>query len=418
MKSLPDRILLVENDPVVIDLICRQTLQAVGYQTIVVSDSSNAISKITAEKPDVIIVNLSSAGLSGKDLLVALRAQDLQAPVIVLGQKGGEADVIQAFRLGAEDYLLWPLREAEIINVVERVLKQVQNARERERLSKKLEQTNQELQRSVQELTTIYSIGKAVTSLTDQTLLFERILDAARRITQAELGWLLLRNSTNNSFVMAAQQNLPLSLKSYVNHSWDDGISSLVAMSGESLIIHGEALKRFAIASLGKSALIVPVKSQQNVLGMLIMMRKSARPFTDRQQYLLEAVADYASISLVNAQLFRTLEERAETFQISSNRFESLQKVLYKLLQSTNQALGLFLKEVGIYQEEMDQESFQVGQPEEELFQGFGEGFKNLVRIKDTLDLLPDIDSPGSGNSLDLNLLLKETEELYRRILD
>jgi hypothetical protein len=98
---------------------------------------------------------------------------------------------VQAFRLGATDYLLWPLREAEVINVVERVLKQVHERRDRERLSRQLLQANQDLQQRVEELTTLGSIGKAVTSITDQSLLFDRILEGASKVTRADLGWFL-----------------------------------------------------------------------------------------------------------------------------------------------------------------------------------------------------------------------------------
>ena len=82
--------------------------------------------------------------------------------------KGMENDLIQAFRLGAADYLIWPAREPEIINVVERVLHQVHERRERDQLATQLQQANQELQSRVRELTAIFGIGKAVTSITDQ----------------------------------------------------------------------------------------------------------------------------------------------------------------------------------------------------------------------------------------------------------
>ena len=44
MANGRDRILLVENDPVVADLIGRQALQAVGYQVVIVGDANTAIS--------------------------------------------------------------------------------------------------------------------------------------------------------------------------------------------------------------------------------------------------------------------------------------------------------------------------------------------------------------------------------------
>jgi len=334
-----DRILLVENDPVISDLIGKQALQAAGYQYFVVPDVNSAIARSLQLAPDVIIVDLNLPGLSGKDLLVALSSQGIETPVIVLAHKGMEPDVIQSFRLGAVDYMTWPLREAEVVTVVERALRVVHERRDRERLARQLQQMNQELQARVRELTTIFAVGKAVTSITDQGALFGKIVEGAAKVTQADLGWFLLREEKGKAYLLAGSLNLPASMNLSPNQAWDDGISSLVAMSGEPLSIHGEPLKRFKIASLGQSALIVPVKVQKEVIGLLVMMRKAAAAFTPSEQHLLDAVADYASISLVNARLFRAVEERARSLQRLAENAELSASMRDDLLQSMRREL-------------------------------------------------------------------------------
>lgn len=100
MKAQLERILVVENDPEIIDLITRQTLQALGYRVEVALGAPNALQQAAHFSPDIIIANLQLPGLSGKDLLVALSSQGLNVPVIVIAAKGMESDIIQAFRLG------------------------------------------------------------------------------------------------------------------------------------------------------------------------------------------------------------------------------------------------------------------------------------------------------------------------------
>lgn len=339
MTAPRDRILVVENDPIISDMIGRQILQSAGYQYVVVSDASTAINRAMQFAPDAIIAELNLPGLSGKDLLVALASHGLATPVILLTPKGHEADIVQTFRLGAADYLTWPAREPEVINVVERVLKQVHDRRERERLSRQLHNTNQELQQRVRELTAIFSVGKAVTSVTDQTQVFEKILEGATHVTQAELGWFMLRDEATKNYLLVAGRDLPASLPVQLGQPWDDGISSLVALSGEALAIHGEPLKRFKIAPLGQSALIVPVKVQKQVIGLLVMMRKQPTPFTPSDQNLLEALADYAAISLVNARLFRTVEDRARLQQNAAEIAQLGEKVNNTLLFALRQEL-------------------------------------------------------------------------------
>jgi signal transduction histidine kinase/DNA-binding response OmpR family regulator len=340
MANSRDRILIVESDPAVSDLIGRQALQAVGYQVQVATDATSAIAKSLQWAPDLMLVDLSLPGLSGKDLLVALASQGVHTPLIIIARRGAEADLIQTFRLGAADYLLLPAREAEVVNAVNRVLQQVHDRRERERLSQQLQQANQELQSRVRELTTIFALGKAMTSVTDQAALLEKVLEGAIRITQADLGWFLLREDVDRPFVVVAESNLPPALGVRINQPWDDGISSLVAMSGEPLTIHGEPLKRFKISSLGMASLIVPIKVQKKVTGLLVMLRKQPNPFGLSEQHLLDALADYASISLVNARLFRTVEERARVLQQMADSAQVGEKVKNDILSVVKKELA------------------------------------------------------------------------------
>ena len=134
MASAGDRILLIEDDPEISDLIARQALVPVGYYVDVVADSSAAIKQALLTPPDLIIADLNLSGLSAKDLLVAFAAQGIHTPVLVIASKGQEQDIIQAFRLGAADYVLWPARDAEVLSAVERVLSRVHETRDRQRL--------------------------------------------------------------------------------------------------------------------------------------------------------------------------------------------------------------------------------------------------------------------------------------------
>jgi len=332
MNTSKERILVVESDLEISDLIVRQTLTPLGYRVQLVGSAALAIQEAARFMPDVIIANLSLPGLSGKDMLVGLSAQGIDVPIIVVAKKGMENDVIQAFRLGAADFINQPLREAEVVSALERVLKQTRARREREQLSRQLNQTNQELQRRVRELTTIFAIGKAVISITDQRVLFDKIVEGGVYITEADLGWLLLKDERSKAYLLCSQQKLPRSLVSRLNQPWDDGLSSLVALSGETLSIHGDPIKRFKIAQLGQSALVVPLKVKNEVMGLLVVVRQQPLAFNASSQALLEAVADYASISLVNARLFRALEERVHSFQNATETAQLGERIAQEFL--------------------------------------------------------------------------------------
>jgi len=350
MAPSGDRILLVEHDPEISDLIARQALRSVGYQVDVVTDASSAIKHAVQTPPDLIIANLNLPGLSAKDLLIALSSQGVNTPLLVLASKDQEHDIIQAFRLGAADYLLWPARDAEVISAVERVLQRVHETRDRQRLDMKLSEANYELQRKVRELTAILNVGKAVMSITDQRFLFKKIVDGAIQVSEAHIAWLLVRNDDSKTFLLVAQHGLPDVWAKKMNMPLDDGISGLVALSGETLSIAGEPLLKFRVANFGKSACAVPIKIQKEVIGMLVVVRKDNRAFQKTEQALLEAVADYASISLVNARLFRALNNTIQASRNGERRqnalLEAMRNSIAEDLKSATYPLDLLLTEM------------------------------------------------------------------------
>ena len=342
-----EQIIIVESNPDIADLIGRQSLKPLGCQVSVVGDAALAIKSVLQTPPDLIIANLNLPGLSGKDLLAALNSQGIKSPVIIVAEKGQEAEAIHAFRLGAMDALFWPTRDAEVVACVERVLRQTQEARERQKLDRQLKAANDELQRRLRDLTAILSTGKAVVSITDQRLLFERILDSVLQLAEADLCWLLLREERSNTFLLRAHRNLPEAWAKKMNQPVDDGISSLVSLSGESLVMNGAPLQKFKIAALGKSIGVIPIKIQNEVIGLLIAVRKADRELARDTQTLLEAIADYASISLMNARLFVALQQAAENARGGEknrqNLLESLRASIHEEVRTASYPLNLVI---------------------------------------------------------------------------
>ncbi|HEX9797254.1 MAG TPA: response regulator [Anaerolineales bacterium] len=306
-----ERVLVVDEDADVLDLLETQVLEPMGYDVATAQEAGGAIQQALNFGPDLILASLTLPGLSGKDLLVALRSQGIEVPMLVMAPEGMEADAIQAFRLGARDYLVKPLREAEAVAAIERALNEIRLRRERKQLADQLAESNRQLERRVRELTTIYGIGKAVTSTTNQGQLFSKLMEGSLYVTEADMGWILLRDESTREMVLRAQSGLPSEVASRLHKPWDDGVSSLVMLSGEALRIHGEGLSQFKLSQIGRAALIVPIKVRDQPVGVLNVARRDARMFTERNQAMLEAVTDYASISLVNARLFQALETRA-----------------------------------------------------------------------------------------------------------
>jgi two-component system NtrC family sensor kinase len=360
-QSQRERILVVDDDPDVLDLLERQVLVPLGYQVATASDVSEAIQKSVTFGPDLIMASLTLPGLSGKDLLVALRSQGVEVPMLVMAPEGMEQDAIQAFRLGARDYIVKPLREAELVAALERAIHEIHLRNERQQLATQLADSNRQLERRVHELTTLFGIGKAVTSTTNQSQLFSKLMEGSLFVTQADMGYLLLQEEGTQHTIMRAQSNLPPSLASKVMQVWDDGVSGLVMLSGEALAIHGEGLAKFKLARLGKAALIAPIKVKDNPIGVLVVVREAPDPFNERDQAMLEAVADYASISLVNARLFQALEIRAQRYQQMVDQDISEAELEAHWLADLKRGLRAALAEVNQLHEKTKDKSVKSG---------------------------------------------------------
>jgi signal transduction histidine kinase/DNA-binding response OmpR family regulator len=416
MAKKKERILVVENDAAESDLISRQTLQPLGYHVRVVTEAGEAIQEALSFSPDVVIANLDLPGLSGKDLMVAFSSQSIEIPVIIISPRGKERDLIQTFRLGASDYVGAPVREAELVSAVERAFNQVRARRERERLAGKLQQTNQKLQQRIRELTTIFSLGKAVTSITNQKELLTTILDEAVKITEANIGWMMLRDERANAFVLSAHRNLPKSLGSKINQPWDDGISSLVALSGKSLSIHGDAFKRFKISALGKAALVTPIVAKKQTIGLLVVLRKRDLEFKDSDQVMLEAVGDYASISLVNSRLFRALDDRASSLQelvkkslhndrVKESIVQSSSQELLSEFESARNSINLFFSgELG-----------RVKGRHREVLETTQGNVNKAVKITEAMSLMHSSASPKKLTTVNLNQIAKQAAGRFQK---
>ncbi|MCK5646464.1 MAG: response regulator, partial [Anaerolineales bacterium] len=74
---------MVDEDPSVLDLLGNQVLIPLGYKVETETEGGRAIERALTYNPDLIIASLTAPGLSGKDLLVALRSQGLEVPVLV-----------------------------------------------------------------------------------------------------------------------------------------------------------------------------------------------------------------------------------------------------------------------------------------------------------------------------------------------
>ena len=317
MEMHKERILLIENDSQICDIIAEQTLRPLGYQVEVVDSAATAINDLRKIAPDLIITNLIMPEFSGKDLLVALASQDIKIPVVIITSKKQASDALRAFRLGAINFISIPIREAEVVKVIEDTLNQVRRRDVLESTSLQLAQSKEAMEQRIRNFTEIFSIARLLPNAPEQHI-YEKITHAGLNITQAELAWLLVLDRKSGKYILRAGLNLSQGMQAKLNSPYEDGMSSLMPVSGQAISMHGEALSRFNFEMQVESVLAVPIKRRDEVTGILVMARKRPAPFTHDQQSLLETIAEYAAVLFENSILIQDLDRRLALLQQSS----------------------------------------------------------------------------------------------------
>lgn len=104
------RILVVEDNEVNLQL-CLDVLGHAGYDVIPARSGEEALEIFERQMPDLVLLDVVMPGLSGFEVLEALRKRynEHQLPVIMATAKDKSEDVVHAFRLGANDYVTKPL---------------------------------------------------------------------------------------------------------------------------------------------------------------------------------------------------------------------------------------------------------------------------------------------------------------------
>ncbi len=123
-------ILLVDDEPTITRGFAR-VLTAAGYTVEVAHDGTEAAALFRQRAFDVIISDISMPGMSGLELLRAVREHDLDVPVIIMTGGPAVQSAVEAMEYGALRYLIKPIDPAHLEDVVARAIRLHQMARVR-----------------------------------------------------------------------------------------------------------------------------------------------------------------------------------------------------------------------------------------------------------------------------------------------
>src|SRR5438132_3868328 len=121
--AVPVRVLLVEDDPEVIQFL-RKLLLYLGYEVSHATDGLDAIKMLHHELPDVILTDILMPNMDGLRFCRFLRHNPRTGliPVIMVSARGELQERLEGFRAGADDYIVKPFDVLELKARLESIL--------------------------------------------------------------------------------------------------------------------------------------------------------------------------------------------------------------------------------------------------------------------------------------------------------
>jgi len=127
------RVLVVDDDPTLLANVAEGLDLLGGYEVIAASDGVEGLTRFFAARPDCVIVDVRMPGLNGYQFIRALRGdpETVQTPLVILSALVQDHEQLAGLLVGADAYLIKPVRIADLVQAVERAVKLTTEERSR-----------------------------------------------------------------------------------------------------------------------------------------------------------------------------------------------------------------------------------------------------------------------------------------------
>ncbi len=271
-----------------------------GYACLSAFDGEEALQKVRAEMPDMVLLDINMPLKDGFEVLQDIRSDPAvgHIPVIVLTAARLEPmDMQSALNMGADDYVTKPFDRRELL------------ARIRTRL--RVKEAEDIIRRRNRELNLLPEIGRELSARLDMDELSDVVLRRTVETLGAFMGHLVLLDETAPLY----KTHHFSCCQTSQTHAEMPPLESLLAQLNETrqgcIIADAHLDSRWHVApdDPSRAMLVVPMFGRFGLLGVLALAHEQAEYFSLDHLLLLQAIASQAAIALENARLYANLQQ-------------------------------------------------------------------------------------------------------------
>ena len=171
-------ILVVDDDQAVRDSLAR-SLQYSGYEVTTANDGVEALAKLSAIRPDAVIMDVMMPRLGGIETTRALREVGNTVPILVLTARDSVGDRIEGLDAGADDYLVKPFALEELLARTRALLRRASGSADGDQEDEVLEYGGLRMDLASHEVS---RDGRAIELTRTEFALLELFLESPKRV--------------------------------------------------------------------------------------------------------------------------------------------------------------------------------------------------------------------------------------------